>query len=175
MESDDLTACTIHSQPNPLDIGLPFHKTEHFVGFALQASNHHIAWVAVGQWLVSGGTLITDDPSGGMTKLDWLIETGATYVMGVPTHAIDILAEQERRGLDRLGDVGVFYMAGAPIPPSVAEALVAQGIKPQNVYGMTENSSHQYTQPDDDTETVVATCGRGGIEVLFIYMINLLI
>ncbi len=53
-------------------------------------------------------------------------------------------------------------MAGAPIPPSVAAAFVAQGIKPQNVYGMTENSSHQYTHPDDDTDTIVTTCGRGG-------------
>ena len=53
-------------------------------------------------------------------------------------------------------------MAGAPIPPSVAAAFVAQGIKPQNIYGMTENSSHQYTHPDDDHDTIVATCGRGG-------------
>ena len=27
---------------------------------------------------------------------------------------------------------------------------------------MTENSSHQYTHPTDDTETIIATCGRGG-------------
>ena len=53
-------------------------------------------------------------------------------------------------------------MAGSPIPPSVADAFVKQGIKPQNVYGMTENSSHQYTHPDDDYDTVVTTCGRGG-------------
>jgi acyl-CoA synthetase len=82
--------------------------------------------------------------------------------MGVPTHAIDMLGLQRRRGLDRLGEVRTFYMAGAPIPPAVAEAFVAQGIKPQNVYGMTENSSHQYTHPDDDTDTVVSSCGRGG-------------
>jgi acyl-CoA synthetase len=53
-------------------------------------------------------------------------------------------------------------MAGAPIPPTVAEAFVRQGIKPQNVYGMTENSSHQYTHPSDDTATIIETCGRGG-------------
>jgi acyl-CoA synthetase len=53
-------------------------------------------------------------------------------------------------------------MAGSPIPPTVAQAFVTQGIKPQNVYGMTENSSHQYTHPSDDTSTIVATCGRGG-------------
>ena len=53
-------------------------------------------------------------------------------------------------------------MAGAPIPPSVATAFVAQGIKPQNIYGMTENSSHQYTHPEDETAISVTTCGRGG-------------
>jgi acyl-CoA synthetase len=53
-------------------------------------------------------------------------------------------------------------MAGAPIPPSVAQGFLGQGIKPQNIYGMTENSSHQYTHPDDDEVTVTTTCGRGG-------------
>jgi acyl-CoA synthetase len=128
----------------------------------LSPLSHHIAWVAVAQWLLAGCELITDDPPPGTSRLDWLIETGATYVMGVPTHAMDILAEQRRRGLSRLGSVEVFYMAGAAIPPSVAEAFVAQGIRPQNVYGMTENSSHQYTHPGDATEVIVATCGRGG-------------
>ncbi len=128
----------------------------------LSPLSHHIAWVAVAQWLVAGCELITDDPPPGTTRLDWILETGATYVMGVPTHAMDVLAEQRARGPARLGRVETFYMAGAPIPPVVAEAFVAQGIRPQNIYGMTENSSHQYTHPDDDTETVVFTCGRGG-------------
>ncbi|NNF80883.1 MAG: acyl--CoA ligase, partial [Rhizobiales bacterium] len=89
-------------------------------------------------------------------------ETGATYVMGVPTHAMDLLAEQRAQGASRMGAVETFYMAGAPIPPSVAEAFVHQGIKPQNVYGMTENSSHQFTDPKDDINTITETCGRGG-------------
>ena len=129
---------------------------------SLSPLSHHIAWVGVAQWLVAGCTYITDDPPAGLSRLDWLIETGATYVMGVPTHAMDILAEQRRRALPRIGRVTVFYMAGAPIPPSAAEAFVHQGIKPQNVYGMTENSSHQYTHPTDATDVIVATCGRGG-------------
>jgi acyl-CoA synthetase len=105
---------------------------------------------------------VSNDPPAGKTLLEWIIETGATYVMGVPTHAMDVLTQQRERGLKRLGRVSVFYMAGAPIPPSVAAAFVEQGIKPQNVYGMTEDSSHQYTHPDDDTDTIVGTCGRGG-------------
>jgi len=128
----------------------------------LSPISHHIAWVAFAEWLVAGCQLILDDPPPGRSRLDWVGETRATYVMGVPTHAIDLLAEQARRGISRIGDVEVFYMAGSPIPPPVAEAFVRQGIKPQNVYGMTENSSHQYTHPDDDTDTIVTTCGRGG-------------
>ena len=53
-------------------------------------------------------------------------------------------------------------MAGAPIPPATAQAFVDMGITPQNVYGMTENSSHHYTWPDDPQETICETCGRGG-------------
>ncbi|MEM9205390.1 MAG: long-chain fatty acid--CoA ligase, partial [Pseudomonadota bacterium] len=128
----------------------------------LSPLSHHIGWVAVGQWLVSGCRLILGTPPVGQTLVDWIVETEATYVMGVPTHAMDILAAQRSIGLPRLGSVQAFYMAGAPIPEVVAEAFIAQGIKPQNVYGMTENSSHQFTHPDDDPEIWTGTCGRGG-------------
>jgi acyl-CoA synthetase len=64
--------------------------------------------------------------------------------------------------LPQLGGVKLFYMAGAPIPRSVAQRFLEQGIKPQNIYGMTENSSHHYTHPDDDAETICTSCGRGG-------------
>lgn len=128
----------------------------------LSPLSHHIAWVAAGQWLSSGCQLITGDPPTDLTRLDWINESRATYVMGVPTHAMDILDEQRTKNLARMGEVEVFYMAGSPIPPVVAEAMVKQDIKPQNVYGMTENSSHQYTHPNDDKETWISTCGRGG-------------
>lgn len=129
---------------------------------SLSPLSHHIAWVGVGQWLVSGASFTLSDPPTGMSRLDWLIESGATYVLGVPTHAMDILAEQKQRGIGRLGAVAVFYMAGSPIPPVVAESFQAMGVRPQNIYGMTENSSHQYTHPGDGAEVAVSTCGRGG-------------
>ncbi|HEX3210221.1 MAG TPA: class I adenylate-forming enzyme family protein [Geminicoccaceae bacterium] len=129
---------------------------------SLSPLSHHIAWVAAGQALTAGMELVLDDPPAGMSRLDWLMLTGATYVMGVPTHAIDILAEQRRRDLPRLGRIRLFYMAGAPIPRAVAERFLEQGITPQNIYGMTESSSHHYTHPDDDADVICATCGRGG-------------
>lgn len=158
--------CVMHSDntllANARDMVRDWHHGPHTRLLSLSPLSHHIAWVAVAQWLLAGCTLITDDPPAGMTRLGWIVETQATYVMGVPTHAMDVLAEQARLGLPRLGAVEVFYMAGAPIPPSVCEAFVRQGIKPQNIYGMTENSSHQYTHPTDDNITITSTCGRGG-------------
>ncbi len=128
----------------------------------LSPLSHHIAWVAASQWLLSGCRMFLGEAPQGMTQLEWLVETGATYVLGVPTHAMDVLAQQKASGAGRLGNVKVFYMAGAAIPPSVAEAFLRLGIRPQNVYGMTENSSHHYTQRDDDFDAIVRTCGRGG-------------
>jgi acyl-CoA synthetase len=158
--------CVMHSDntlmANARDLVRDWGHGPTGVILTLSPVSHHIAWVAVAQWLVAGCMLVLDDPPAGRTRLDWIIETAATYVLGVPTHALDILAEQQARGLPRLGVVRTFYMAGAPIAPTLAEAFVQQGIRPQNVYGMTENSSHQYTHPDDPTEIVVTTCGRGG-------------
>lgn len=158
--------CVMHSDnsllANARDLVRDWGHGTDTVLLTLSPVSHHIAWVAVAEWLVAGCELAIDDPPPGRSRLDWLIETKATYVMGVPTHAMDMLQAQRDAGLPRLGSVQVFYMAGSPIPPATADAFVAQGIKPQNVYGMTENSSHHYTHPDDPTEVIVNTCGRGG-------------
>lgn len=129
---------------------------------SLSPLTHHIAWVGLAQAMASGCELALNDPPAGASWLDWIIETRATYVMGVPTHAMDIQAEQQARGLERLGDVRAFYMAGAPIPPAVAQEFRRQNVLPQNVYGMSENSSHQYTVPSDPDDVIISTCGRGG-------------
>lgn len=127
---------------------------------ALSPMSHHIGTVALEQVLVAGMELVLHNPAAGRTALDWALECGATYIMGVPTHGMDMLGQLRERGLSRLGNVSVFYMAGAPIPREVAKRFLDLGVKPQNVYGMTENGSHQYTLPTDDSSTIVATCGR---------------
>jgi acyl-CoA synthetase len=159
--------CVMHSDntllANARDLVRDWGHGPDTIVLTLSPLSHHIAWVAVAQWMLSGCRLVTDDAPPGMSRLDWIITSRATYVMGVPTHAMDILAEQRARGIERIGNVKTFYMAGAPIPPSVAQAFVAQSVMPQNVYGMTENSSHQYTHPTDETQVVIDTCGRGGL------------
>ncbi len=158
--------CVMHSSntllANARDLVRDWAIGSDEVMLTLSPLSHHIAWVAVAQWLLCGCQLVTNDPAPGQRLLDWVLETEATYVMGVPTHAIDLLAEMAARGVDEMGAVHTFYLAGAPIPAAVAEAFAAMDIRPQNVYGMTENSSHQYTHPGDSHETAVNSCGRGG-------------
>jgi acyl-CoA synthetase len=158
--------CVMHScntlLANARDLARDWELDRNSVILSLSPLSHHIAWVAIGQWLVCGGEMVTDDPPQGMSRLDWIMETRATYVLGVPTHAMDILSEQAQRRLPRIGDVKTFYMAGAPIPEVVAKSFADQGIAPQNIYGMTECSSHQYTHPSDPKEVWISTCGRGG-------------
>jgi acyl-CoA synthetase len=127
---------------------------------SLSPVSHHIATVSIEQMLVAGLELVVNDLPAGMKAIDWILESGATYVMGVPTHAMDILAEAKRRDLEKLGKVTVFYMAGAAIPREIAQGFLNRGILPQNVYGMTENGSHQYTLPSDSADTIAGTCGR---------------
>src|SRR5213078_1421646 len=126
-----------------------WHHDERTILLSLSPLSHHIATVALAQSLAAGMELVVNAPPPGATPLDWILETGATYVMGVPTHAMDILGEMRRRGLGQsgsrgLGAVRTFYMAGSPIPREVAQAFLDRGVTPQNVYGMSENSSHQY-------------------------------
>ena len=155
MHSDNTLLC------NARELVRDWHLNDDAVILTLSPLSHHIAWVAAGQWLIAGCRLVANDPPEGTSTLDWVIDNKATYLMGVPTHAIDLLAQQREKGV-ALGSVDMFYMAGSPIPPAVCENLVSQGIRPQNVYGMTENSSHQYTLPHDGTEIILTTCGRGG-------------
>jgi acyl-CoA synthetase len=137
-----------------------WHHDPSTILLSLSPMSHHIGTVAVEQMMAAGFELVVNDPPPGKKPIDWAIDTGATYIMGVPTHAIDMLAEMKRRGLARLGTVRLFYLAGAPIPREVAQTFLDMGITPQNIYGMTENGSHQYTLPTDDAQTIVETCGR---------------
>lgn len=144
-----------------------WHVDPGTVMLTLSGMSHHIGIVAFEQMLVIGCELVLYDPAFGKSSIDWLLETGATYAMGVPTHAIDLLAAYRERGLASLGALRTFYMAGSVIPREVAEQFMRLGVVPQNVYGMTENGSHQYTLPADTPDTIVATCGRAckGYEV----------
>jgi len=127
---------------------------------SLSPMSHHIGTVGMEQWIVGGYELVLNHLPEKMSIIDWIVQTKATYLMGVPTHAMNILDELAKKNQNTLGDVKIFYMAGVVIPVELAQAFLDMGITPQNIYGMTENGSHQFTSPNDHAKTIVETCGR---------------
>jgi acyl-CoA synthetase len=128
--------------------------------YSLSPLSHNIGIVGLAVALACGGEFVAHTPLDAPRMLDRIIETGATYVLGVPTHAIDLLSEMRRRGMDALGRVAAFQLGGAPVPPTTVLGLMRVGVKTQNAYGMTENHSFQYTRPDDSPDTIASSCGR---------------
>jgi acyl-CoA synthetase len=128
--------------------------------YTLSPLSHNLGLGALITALVAGGELVLHDLPRGAGLIDRLAETGAEFLFGVPTHAIDLLAELRARDVRRPGRVRGFRISGAAAPPAVIEALLGCGIVPQSGYGMTETCSHQYTRPDDPPARIVGTCGR---------------
>ena len=133
---------------------------EDMVLLCLSPLTHAIGTIAMAQSLASGFELVLNNIPRGSSIMDWLLESEATYLMGVPTHAIDLLVEAGKRGMEKLGKVEIFYMGGSAVPRELTTALAARGITPQNAYGMTENSAHHYTRPGDTLDTIASSCGR---------------
>ena len=128
--------------------------------YTLSPLSHNLGFGAMVAALAVGGELVVHDMPRGSRLVDRLVETGATFLFGVPTHAIDLLAEMRSRGMKQLGDVRGFRISGAATPSGVIAELLRCGVMPQSGYGMTETCSHQYTLPDDPPERMAETCGR---------------
>ena len=87
--------------------------------YSFSPLSHNIGIVGMAVAAVCGGEFVAHTPLDASRMLDRIVETGATYVLGVPTHAIDLLAEMRRRGMARLGEVKAFQLAARPFlqPP----------------------------------------------------------
>ena len=135
--------------------------------YSFSPMSHNIGIVGLAVAIVCGGEFVVHTPLDAPRMLDRIVETGATYLLGVPTHAIDLLSEARRRGMATLGKVSTFQLGGSPVPPTTVRGLMDVGVKIQNAFGMTENHSFQYTRPDDPPDTIASTCGRpsDGMEI----------
>jgi acyl-CoA synthetase len=140
---------------------------ENSVVFPLSPLSHNLAFGAMVMTLAVGGELVVNDLPRGASIVDRVLETNATFLFGVPAHAIDLLAELRARGMKGLGRVTGFRISGAAAPREVVAGLLDHGVMPQSGYGMTETCSHQYTLPTDDPKLIVETAGRAcpGYEV----------
>jgi len=135
-------------------------RLERTVLYTLSHLSHNLGLGALITALVGGGELVLHDLPRGASLLDRLEETGAEFLFGVPTHAIDLLAEMRAHGKRRRTAVRGFRISGAAASPALVTELMQYGIVPQGGYGMTETCSHQYTLPDDPPERIAGTCGR---------------
>jgi acyl-CoA synthetase len=135
-------------------------RLERAVLYTLSPLSHNLGLGALITALAGGGELVVHDLPRGASLVDRLAETGAEFLFGVPTHAIDLFTELRARGVHHLGAVRGFRISGAAAPAPVVAGLMQYGIVPQSGYGMTETCSHQYTLPDDPPERIVETCGR---------------
>lgn len=135
--------------------------------YTMSPLSHNLGLGALVTALAIGGELVVHDLPRGASLLDRLLETGATFLFGVPTHAIDLLAELRVRGLSKAGKLEGFRISGASAPREVVAELMDYGVKPQSGYGMTEGCSHHYTLPHDNAQRIIETSGRAcaGYEV----------
>jgi acyl-CoA synthetase len=135
--------------------------------YSLSPLSHNLGFGAMLLALTMGAQFVVHDLPRGRSLLHRLRETEAAFVFGVPTHAIDLLAELRESPAADLPSLRGFRVSGAAIPPTVAQGLLDHGIVPQSGYGMTEAGSHHYTMPDTPAEAIVGSSGRScaGYEV----------
>lgn len=135
--------------------------------YSMSPLSHNLGFGSLVMAIAAGGELVVHDVLRGASVLDRLVEVGATFIVGVPTHAMDLLGEIKSRGARAPSTVKGFRISGAAAPQALVAELLHHGIVPQSGYGMTEAGSHHYTHPQDAPETIVQTSGRAcdGYEV----------
>ncbi|MDB5729037.1 MAG: hypothetical protein JWQ00_2242, partial [Noviherbaspirillum sp.] len=135
--------------------------------YTLSPLSHNLGFGAMISALAVGAELVVHDLERGRSLAERLHETGTTFMVGVPVHAIDLLKELRQSAPSLVSKVKGFRISGAPVPQEVAAELLTYGVVPQSGYGMTEACSHHYTLPHDDPRLIIETSGRAcpGYEV----------
>lgn len=127
--------------------------------YTMSPLSHNLGLGSLVMAIETGGELVIHDVPRTKSTLDRIVEVGATFVVGVPTHAVDLLREIKERSLVPKTVKG-FRISGASAPREVVADLLKFGVVPQSGYGMTEAGSHHYTRIDDDADRIVQTSGR---------------
>jgi acyl-CoA synthetase (AMP-forming)/AMP-acid ligase II len=141
-------------------ISTDWHIGAHSVVYSLSPFSHNLGIGALLTSIYGGAEYVIHDIGRGESLIDRLLATDTSYLVGVPTHAIDLLAELRRRGMTDAGRLTGFRISGAAVPGHVITDLLPYGITPQSGYGMTETNGHQYTLPDDDTALIRESSGK---------------
>jgi acyl-CoA synthetase (AMP-forming)/AMP-acid ligase II len=145
---------------NARALSADWNINEQAVVYSLSPLSHNLGFGAMIMALAVGGQIVIHDLPRGASLVDRVIETGTTFLVGVPTHAFDLLAEIKARNLCGIGQLRGFRISGASASRQLMTDLLKFGIIPQSGYGMTETCSHQYTLPNDDPQLIVESCGK---------------
>jgi acyl-CoA synthetase (AMP-forming)/AMP-acid ligase II len=129
------------------------------VTLSLSPFSHNLGCGTLWTSLVVGGEFVLHDWPRGESLLDHIEGAGVDYLVGVPTHAMALLAELKTRGVDKYDRLKSFRVSAAACPEQVAAELYDYGIPVQKGYGMTETNGHQYGQPADSRDQVIGTSG----------------
>lgn len=128
--------------------------------YSMSPLSHNLGFGAMVLALTEGGQLVVHDLPKGASLARRLSETGATFALGVPTHAVDLLSELDRSDAPPISALRGFRISGAAASQKVVAALLDHGIVPQSGYGMTEGGSHHYTHPTDPPSRIIESSGR---------------
>lgn len=145
---------------NARAIGADWGFDAYSVIYTLSPLSHNLGFGALVLTFLVGGEIVLHNLPRGGSLLNRLQEVEATFIFGVPAHAIDLLREMDGADEVDLPHLKGFRVSGAAVPPVVVERLLAHGVVPQSGYGMTEACSHNYTLPDDDPSIIASTSGR---------------
>lgn len=129
------------------------------VTLSLSPFSHNLGCGTLWTSLFAGGEFVLHDWPRGESLIDRIAAAGVNYLVGVPTHAMDLLAELKERGRATYDRLKSFRVSAAACPEHVAGGLFDHGIPVQKGYGMTETNGHQYGLPGDSRELVVGTSG----------------
>ena len=145
---------------NARAIAADWHFNSASVIYTLSPLSHNLGFGAMVTALYSGAEIVLSQLAPGESLVDDLLGTGATFIYGVPAHAIDLLKELRKAGTQTFEKITGFRISGAQAPGNVVAELLEYGIMPQTGYGMTEAHSHNYTLPGDAPERIIGTAGR---------------
>lgn len=129
------------------------------VTLSLSPFSHNLGCGTLWTSFVAGGEFVLHDWPRGESLLDHIEAAGVDYLVGVPTHAMDLLAELRARGVEKYDRLKSFRVSAAACPEHVAAELYDAGIPVQKGYGMTETNGHQFGLPGDSRDLVIGTSG----------------
>ena len=145
---------------NARAIAADWHFNSASVIYTLSPLSHNLGFGAMVTALYSGAEVVLSQLAPDESLVDDLLGTGATFIYGVPAHAIDLLKELRKAGTQTFEKITGFRISGAQAPGNVVAELLEYGIMPQTGYGMTEAHSHNYTLPGDAPGRIIGTAGR---------------